>query len=51
MKERLNYDKLIIGQSLFYGGHYEKRNYYRYYLMFTRNDFFYQEVLVFFINQ
>ena len=36
----LIYDKLIIGQSFFYGGYYEKRNYYCYYFMFTRNDFF-----------
>lgn len=40
MKERLIYDKLIIGQSFFYGGYYEKRNYYCYYLMFIWNDFF-----------
>ena len=31
MKERLIYDKLIIGQSFFYGGYYEKRNYYCYF--------------------
>lgn len=54
MKERLIYDKLIIGQSFFYGGYYEKRNYYCYYFMFVWNDFlsgsigvFYEPVEVF----
>lgn len=40
MKERLVYDKLIIDQSFFCGGYYEKRNYYYGYFMFISYDFF-----------